>query len=674
MTVINRNAGSSIFDTFDIALTKNMRVGQVCIVKGQVTATDGLGAQYQVKANGSGGIQMTNGNELVILDGETLKPNSAQNLAGLVGTVTGQQISLKGYHAGSNAGGGAFVWGTGRHNGGTFIDPNRAYPDWGVPAEVTAWFLDSGGDVDGWRRIIKNNKIDSADFSVTPDGVTDWGDTGNGILRHLLTFSSTTKTTVVFTPGHYASTFDNYWSDVSVHFEKGAIFGGTIHAAINNDINSPASQRPSNVRFTGDVASYQRVGSYNCDKVFIESIRIYDDASKDYNGYRGAGIHFYNGSTDMVVGDVYIENSEQSYGFGVDTNDAANPPKNIYIKSITVKESRTHGGYIKGDGIFVGNIVIENFGTGLLTDPNISASLPGYTGGAITSFRGFVCESSGEVRIGSITIKGDASNTDSSFGFENRNNSTAVNFGDVRVRDTVSHGILNYGTFIANSANLRVCGSRGLYNASGSINIETIDCAQNVGTSLYIDGGVFESRTVKVSDDITGGIAFVNAPELKVSRIYCANTNSGSSSQAQILLANTTKGRIDSISVLRNGAFESTSVTISRSGSGVLSIGNLESNGGGDTASSTGAVQITGDNFHIDSIDIKSSVFTGLRLVSGPNSFSIKGGRIDNSTAGIATDTPVGLTNAGFMNVKNDGSTNINALGVNVFNCVNVTL
>lgn len=124
MTVINRNAAAPIYDTFALALAANMRVGQTCIVKGQTSATDGLGAQYEVKANGSGGIAMANGNELVILDGETLKPSHIGLLP--TGTKVGQQVSVKGYHAGSDVGGGILVWSSAaRHNGVTNFDPSR---------------------------------------------------------------------------------------------------------------------------------------------------------------------------------------------------------------------------------------------------------------------------------------------------------------------------------------------------------------------------------------------------------------------------------------------------------------------------------------------------------------------------------------------------------------------
>ena len=141
MSVINRNSGSAVYDTFAIALTKNMRVGQVCIVKGHITANDGLGAQYGVEANGSGGIEMNNGNELVILDGETLKPASVANISGLVGTVDGQQISVGEYNAGSNVGNFSATYRTDlartAHDGVRYHSPARSLASEGLATYLT---------------------------------------------------------------------------------------------------------------------------------------------------------------------------------------------------------------------------------------------------------------------------------------------------------------------------------------------------------------------------------------------------------------------------------------------------------------------------------------------------------------------------------------------------------
>jgi hypothetical protein len=79
--------------------------------------------------------------------------NSIAGLQGLVGT-TGQQVSVGMYHNITDlSGGGVFVWGTGKHKVGTFIDPDRPFPtDWNDQAQLEAWFADSGEFVEGWKR------------------------------------------------------------------------------------------------------------------------------------------------------------------------------------------------------------------------------------------------------------------------------------------------------------------------------------------------------------------------------------------------------------------------------------------------------------------------------------------------------------------------------------------
>lgn len=65
MSLINRNSGSPIFNTLAEAQASNMDVGQLPIVLGTSGAFDGGGIIYSVQPNGSGGVSMSNGNELV---------------------------------------------------------------------------------------------------------------------------------------------------------------------------------------------------------------------------------------------------------------------------------------------------------------------------------------------------------------------------------------------------------------------------------------------------------------------------------------------------------------------------------------------------------------------------------------------------------------------------------
>jgi hypothetical protein len=95
------------------------------------------------------------------------------DLQGLTGVV-GQQVSVASYHGLNDlSGGGTFVWGTGRHNGGTFIDPNRAFPtDWSDQGQLAAWFADSGVDVPCWSRP-EDNLVVVTNFGAKGDGASN---------------------------------------------------------------------------------------------------------------------------------------------------------------------------------------------------------------------------------------------------------------------------------------------------------------------------------------------------------------------------------------------------------------------------------------------------------------------------------------------------------------------
>lgn len=92
------------------------------------------------------------------IDGAMWHVGTVKDLQGLVG-VGGIQVSVASYHdLDYLSGGGTFVWGTGRHNGGTFIDPNRPFPtDWNDQGQLKTWFAESSSDVGGWSRTYEND-------------------------------------------------------------------------------------------------------------------------------------------------------------------------------------------------------------------------------------------------------------------------------------------------------------------------------------------------------------------------------------------------------------------------------------------------------------------------------------------------------------------------------------
>ena len=148
--------------------------------------------------------------------------------------IANQQVSVKGYHTNSSVGGGVFVFGTGRHNGGTFIDPLRA-----GEIGTAAYYVDSGVDVAGWARIdgtyakdiycagaVRDNTVDSTDAFIAcreafdhviiPDGnfaITHFElDSDNQNLYKFgngtLTTLGTSESSVLKLSGRYCKVYD----------------------------------------------------------------------------------------------------------------------------------------------------------------------------------------------------------------------------------------------------------------------------------------------------------------------------------------------------------------------------------------------------------------------------------------------------------------------------------
>ena len=99
---------------------------------------------------------------------DSLRVKYVASIADLPTTViAGQTVQVNGYHPGTTGGGGTFVGGFGRHNGGTFIDPSRA-AEIGTPA----YYVDSGVDANCFART-DVEYVTPEMFGAVGDGVTD---------------------------------------------------------------------------------------------------------------------------------------------------------------------------------------------------------------------------------------------------------------------------------------------------------------------------------------------------------------------------------------------------------------------------------------------------------------------------------------------------------------------
>ena len=107
--------------------------------------------------------------------------SSVDSIADLPTTgTTGQKVSVTGYYDGTTVGGGDFVWGTGRHDGGTFIDPLRA-----GEIGTAAYYVDSGVDVSGWARLLPELKsIKIVDFGAVEGNTSENSDAMQAAINY----------------------------------------------------------------------------------------------------------------------------------------------------------------------------------------------------------------------------------------------------------------------------------------------------------------------------------------------------------------------------------------------------------------------------------------------------------------------------------------------------------
>lgn len=91
----------------------------------------------------------------------------------------GLMVQVKGYHAGTKRGGGRpRYWDAtlskANHNGGTIIDPDKAFPtDWSVQADVQAWFSPDATGIGCWVSLDNGGVFLPTEFGAKGDGTTN---------------------------------------------------------------------------------------------------------------------------------------------------------------------------------------------------------------------------------------------------------------------------------------------------------------------------------------------------------------------------------------------------------------------------------------------------------------------------------------------------------------------
>lgn len=507
---------------------------------------------------------------------------------------------------------------------------------------------------------------------IFPDGSTDWR--ANGYLDNFLQFLRDNPVTGVFIAGHYATALDNFYSDVKIHGEPGAIFGGVVHVAINDNIADDTSNRPQRVMWTGECASYERVGSYNCDDVHIERIVIREDVSKSISGFRGAGVHFYSGSRNMYVGDAYIEASERSYGLGVDFEPAHTQPENIHFGRVHIVKSYVHGVSLVGDNIVIDDLTVEEYGAGNIADPNINFGMPN-TAASTTDASGFSMDNSGYVRVGKARINQKAGNPTGHKGallYDGNMESDSF-----IVRDAIDTGFHNVsGVLTFNHLDVRLSGAKGIIN-QGSLTVNGAESSFNTNEGAEISSGSFQALVLNTNNNGLEGATFFGGATLNIGRLL-ASVNNTVVNDYQATF-NAVKGFIGSIETSRAATGDGGGVSFAGDLDS-LTVGNIITLNESDSVTAGGLAAVllnVVNGLTISSFDLRGdsglNAWQPLRLLT-ISDVNLNGGVIENAFNGNGV-AAAGLTNIGFMNCNNKtGVTNIAAASVSEFNCVGMTV
>lgn len=211
-------------------------------------------------------------------------------------------------------------------------------------------------------------------YGIFPDGVTNWQTTP--YIPNAIANSATLGLELYWPQGYYASQCLIMTSNVTMRFEEGAEFGGLVHVVSHRSQDpQSADQNPlENIRLKGCVTTYGRYGQTDARNVWIDRIHLKADSTKDIDNHiNGRGAHIYWGNDGFWCDEIVVDNCDNAMA----TLDAAiaidgfgNNPKNFHIGKIHIKDSKVHGLYLTGSGHWIGEVVVDAFGSDKLNDAN----------------------------------------------------------------------------------------------------------------------------------------------------------------------------------------------------------------------------------------------------------------------------------------------------------------
>lgn len=271
--------------------------------------------------------------------------------------------------------------------------------------------LDAG---DTLRYVAVNpEKLNNKHFGIFSDSSTNWVNTAPSRFNGMLKYSVNHQLIIHSPKDTYFNcqlNLNSTHSGARIHFDN-AVFSDLIHI-VGED--SPLAYL-TDVHLTGTITTYDRYGSSYCKNVTGKlNIICKEDTSIQPDGTGGRGVHIYTSTENHNYGTIIVEqnesqstapNNQAAVGIdGVTSSATAIYPKNINVDFIWVKDCRTTGVLLTGEGHNIKSIRVDNYGDELYDVTLPSLNTVDYLGNDATQVCCGVLTYFTNAKIGEITV------------------------------------------------------------------------------------------------------------------------------------------------------------------------------------------------------------------------------------------------------------------------------
>ncbi|MBH0073772.1 phage tail protein [Pseudoalteromonas sp. NZS127] len=367
-----------------------------------------------------------------------------------------------------------------------------------------------GSDGDGYKAI--NSDVSALKFELDISDEVDikaFGAKGNRVTNDNPAFDSALNSDadrIRFSRGIYQANLSNGKSNRTFTFDEGFILDGVAHIAtgIGTDFQGGPIVPVVNVKTIGVLAATIRVGSYYCNKLSLDKIRITEVDAKYVNQTAqggSTGVHLYFGTHNVTIDEIVLDSVAQSYGLGIDsylTKDAAHYPTNIRIKRLVIAKGDIRAAAIvtsQTRNLKIDEIIIE---------------------GQAVDQVAWISNDDKDLKVGTLEHDGiGAGSGQQAIYFNNIEDDSSVEFGSLTVKNVPGIAFRTYGKGTVKVTHFKAKNNREGARIQSKVTMIDTDVADNLEVGLYIKEGAQGSYFAKTeAEGSVGSGIIVECPDI----------------------------------------------------------------------------------------------------------------------------------------------------------------